>query len=75
MAVLNPNLFAVPLLDTVVSSNFTTCLSDTKEVEEGVDVRVEEADGDIIQCTAKGFDEIDMIVDDCLHVELSMCLI
>jgi hypothetical protein len=52
--------------DTGASSHFTPCLSDMKEVEEGLDLGVEVADGHIVQCTARGIVEINMIADDGL---------
>ncbi len=48
--------------DTVASSRFTPCLLDLKEVEEGFDLRVEVADGQIVKCTARGIVEISMIM-------------
>ena len=66
--------------DTGASSHFTPCLSDMKEVEEGLDLGVEVADGHIVQCTARGIVEINMIADDGLtlkafYMELSMFLV
>jgi hypothetical protein len=55
--------------DTGASSHFTPCLSDMKEVEEGLDLGVEVADGHIVQCTARGIDEINMIADDGLTLK------
>jgi hypothetical protein len=40
--------------DTGASSYFTPCLVDLKEVEEGLDLGVEVADGHIVKCTATG---------------------
>jgi hypothetical protein len=39
-------------LDTGASSHFTPCLLDLQEVEEGLDIGVEVADGHIAKCTA-----------------------
>jgi len=55
--------------DTGASSHFTPCLSDMKEVEEGLDLGVEVADGHIVQCTARGIVEINMIADDGLTLK------
>jgi hypothetical protein len=55
--------------DTGASSHFTPCLSDMKEVEEGLDLGVEVADGRIVQCTARGIVEINMIADDGLTLK------
>jgi hypothetical protein len=55
--------------DTGASSHFTPCLSDMKEVEEGLDLGVEVADGHIVQCTARGLNEINMIADDGLTLK------
>jgi hypothetical protein len=52
--------------DTDASSHFTPCLSDLKEVEEGLDLGLEVADGHNIKCTARGIVEIKMIADDGL---------
>jgi hypothetical protein len=51
-----------------------------KEVEEGLDIGVEVADGHIVQCTARGIVEINMIADDgftlkAFYMELSMFLV
>jgi hypothetical protein len=40
--------------DTGASSHYTPCLLDLKEVEEGLDLGVEVADGHIVKCTARG---------------------
>ncbi len=50
--------------DTGASSHFTPCLLDLQEVEEGLDLRVEVADGHIVKCTARGIVEINMVADD-----------
>jgi len=50
--------------DTGASSHFTPCLLDLQEVEEGLDLGVEVADGHIVKCTARGIVEINMIADD-----------
>jgi hypothetical protein len=52
--------------DTGASSHFTPCLSEMKEGEEGLDLGVEVTDGHIVQCTARGIVEINMIADDGL---------
>ena len=56
--------------DTGASSHFTPCLLDLKEVEEGLDLGVEVADGHIVKCTARGIVEINMIADDGLPLKL-----
>ena len=48
--------------DTGASSHFTPCLLDLQEVEEGLDLGVEVADGQIAKCTARGIVEINMIL-------------
>ena len=50
--------------DTGASSHFTPCLLDLQEVEEGLDLGVEVADGHIVKCTARGIVEINMIAED-----------
>jgi hypothetical protein len=50
--------------DTGASSHSTPCLLDLQEVEEGLDLGVEVADGHIVKCTARGIVEIKMIADD-----------
>ncbi len=55
--------------DTGASFHFTPCLSDMKEVEEGLDLGVDVADGHIVQCTARGIVEINMIADDGLTLK------
>jgi hypothetical protein len=57
------------MLDTGASSHFTPCLSDMKEVEEGLDLGVKVADGHIVQCTTGGIVEFDMINDDGLPLK------
>jgi len=52
--------------DTGASFHCTPCLSDMKEVEEGLDLGVYVADGHIVQCTARG---INMIADDGLTLK------
>jgi hypothetical protein len=54
---------------TGASSHFTPCLSDMKKVEEGLDLGVEVADGQIVKCTARWIVEINMIADDCLPLK------
>jgi hypothetical protein len=66
--------------DIGASSHFATCLSAMKEVEEGVDLGVEVADGHIVQCMARWIVEVNMIADDGLpliafYMELSMFLV
>ncbi len=52
--------------DTGASSHFTSCLWDLKEVEVGLDLGVEVADGHIVKCKARGIVEINMIAYDGL---------
>jgi hypothetical protein len=52
------------MLDTGASSHFTPYLLDLKEVEEGLDLGVELADGHIVKYIARGIVEINMIIDD-----------
>jgi hypothetical protein len=58
--------------DTGASSHFTPCLSDMKEVEEVLDLGLEVADGHIVQCTARGIVEMNMIADDGLTLKASL---
>jgi hypothetical protein len=58
--------------DTGASSHFTPCLLDWKEVEEGLDLGVEVADGHIVKCTARGLVEINMIADDGLPLKTNL---
>ena len=58
--------------DTGASSHFTPCLLDLKEVEEGLDLGVEVADGHIVKCTARGIVEINMIADDGLPFKANL---
>jgi hypothetical protein len=46
--------------DTGAYSHFTPCLLDLKEVEEGLDLGLEVADGHIAKCTAWGIVEINI---------------
>jgi hypothetical protein len=51
--------------DTGASSHYKPCLLDLQEVEEGLDLGVEVADGHhIVKCTARGIVEVNMIADD-----------
>jgi hypothetical protein len=50
--------------DTGASSHFTPCLLYLQEVEEGLDIGVEVADGYVVKCTARENVEINMIADD-----------
>jgi hypothetical protein len=50
--------------DSGESSHFTQCLLDLKEVEKGLDLGVEVADGCIVKCTARRIVEINMIAKD-----------
>jgi hypothetical protein len=43
-----------------------------KEVEEGLDLGVEIADGHIVKCTARGIVEINMIADDGLPFKANL---
>ncbi len=58
--------------DTGASSHFTPCLLDLKEVEEGLDLGDEVADGHIVKCTARGVVEINMIADDGLPFKANL---
>ncbi len=58
--------------DTGASSHFTPCLLDLKEVEEGLDLGVEVADGHIFKCTARGIVEINMFADDGLPFKANL---
>jgi hypothetical protein len=55
--------------DTDASSHFTPCLSDMKEVEKGLDLGVEVADGRIVQCTGRVIVEVNTIADDGLTLK------
>ncbi len=43
-----------------------------KEVEEGLDLGVEVADGHIVKCAARGIVEINMIADDGLPLKANL---
>ncbi len=58
--------------DTGASSHFTPCLLDLKEVEKGLDLGVEVADGHIVKCTARGIVKINMIADDGLPFKANL---
>ncbi len=50
--------------DSGASSHLTPCLLDLQEVEEGLNLGVEVADGNIVKCTGRGIGEVNMIADD-----------
>ena len=58
--------------NTGASPHFTPCLLELKEVEEGLDLGVEVADGHIVKCTARGIVEINMIADDGLPFKANL---
>ncbi len=58
--------------DTGAYSHFTPCLLDLTEVEEGLDLGVEVADGHIVKCTERGSVEINMIADDGLPFKANL---